>query len=233
MAFSKTHDETAPVDHTTFTSQPGALRDTKISLRERLQFGGMYFPSTHDELAGEHSYVRMANQSAKPTAVAAKGMLYVKTVAGLIELFYEDAAGTEVQLTTGGVVNATSVFVTGDWIISTVTTPHAGWTNVSATYSNKFIRINATPLTTGGADTHTHGVGSYAGPSHLHTVPFAGWTNVGSGADAANLTGGTGTSTRMSADRDTSLSGTGAVTGTSASGDNVPAYVQVVTFQKD
>src|SRR3990167_2016050 len=51
---------------------------------------------------------------------------------------------------------------TGDWMISSVTTARTGWTNVSATYSDKFMRINATPLTTGGTDTHTHAGGSYA-----------------------------------------------------------------------
>ena len=67
-------------------------------------------------------------------------------------------------------VPAGSPFVTGDWIISSVTTAHSGWTNVSATYSNKFIRINGTPLTTGGADTHTHGVGTYTSPTSGSTA---------------------------------------------------------------
>jgi hypothetical protein len=228
MAFSVSHDETIPANHTTFESQPGYVRNTKISLRERLQFGGVYFPSTHDELAGEHSYVRMANQSSAPTAVATKWMLYV-TSSGL---FVREPGGTSIQITSTSSISGSS-FVTGDWIISTVTTAHSGWTNVSSTYSNKFMRINATPLTTGGADTHTHGAGSYAGPSHTHTVP-ASSTGWGAGsATSGKLTTGQDGGTSATTDRDTSASGTGAVTGTSASGDNVPAYVQVVIFQKD
>ena len=217
MAFSKTHDETSPANHTTFESQPGHTRDVKISFRERLQLGGMYFPSTHDELAGEYSYVRMANQSSAPSAVATKWMLYV-TSAGL---FVREPGGTSIQLASTTGISGSS-FVTGDWIISTVTTAHSGWTNVSATYSDKFMRINATPLTTGGANTHTHAAGSYAGPSHTHTQT----------ADATQ-TDFTGALEYADAGVQTGASGTGAVTGTSASGDNVPAYVQVVIFQKD
>jgi len=75
-----------------------------------------------------------------------------------------------------------SGFVMGDLIVSTVTTARTGWTNVSATYANKFMRISATPLSAGGADTfsltlaeanlpgHTHAAGTLIGPAHTHTI---------------------------------------------------------------
>ena len=171
-------------------------------------------PYTHDELAGEHSYVRMANQGSAPAAVTGKWMLYV-TASGL---FVRAPDGTTIQITTASALNTPAdVFVTGDWILSTVTTTHSGWTNVSATYSNKFMRINATPLTTGGADTHTHGVGSFA---------VSGTTAL---SGAPDLMGGGGTPEPGNHTHTFSAS----VVGTSASGENVPAYVQVVVFQKN
>ncbi|MBU0598968.1 hypothetical protein KKF61_08360 [Patescibacteria group bacterium] len=117
-------------------------------------------------------------------------------------------------------------FVQGDWILSTVTTARTGWTNVSATYSNKFIRINATPLTTGGADTHTtpsHTLTTAEMPAHTHTTGLTsatkdpasgGFSDLGPGTTASGSTGGGGGHTHTAA-------------------DNVPAYVQTVIFQKD
>jgi hypothetical protein len=162
MAFSETWSETDPVNHTKFNAQPGHVRSVKTGVRERLQFGGMYYPSSHDEAAGEHTYLRM-RQTTKPTNVADKGFIYCKDMTGTTELFFEDEAGNEIQLTAGGVLRDSVNAKTGDWLHSSVTTARTGWTNVSATYSDKFIRINATPLTTGGANTHTHAAGSLAG----------------------------------------------------------------------
>lgn len=107
----------------------------------------------------------------------------------------------------------------------------AGTTDVSATYSNKFVRINATGGTTGGADTHTHAAGSYAGPSHTHTFTSDGITfgsapggNVGADSSGTLDTKHYHTGT-------TDAGGTGAVTGTSASSSNVPAYVTAIACQ--
>ncbi len=136
-----------------------------------------------------------------------------------------------------------SEFLTGDWIVSSVTTAHPGWTNVSATYSNKFMRINATPLTTGGADTHSHGAGSYVGPSHNHSGPSH--THSISASENQKEAGGGGGSEYAAASHthtgstgsggtgNTGSAGNSAITGTSATANNIPAYVQVVIFQKD
>jgi hypothetical protein len=116
-------------------------------------------------------------------------------------------------------------FVTGDWLLSSVTTARTGWTNVSATYSDKFIRINATPLTTGGTDTHTH-----TGGAHAHGAGSYIWTT-----NTGGLAGG------AAAGYGYTPSGAVPITGSSASGGavatgsgaNVPAFVQVVIFEKD
>jgi len=131
------------------------------------------------------------------------------------------------QITTAGKVAESAIsnypFKTGDWVLSTVDTARTGWTNVSATYSNKFMRINATPLTTGGADTHVH-----AGPSHTHSVPAL------SISAPSQASGGSGPYCFAASSASTGTGTTGAEgTGNTGSADNIPAYVQVVIFQKD
>src|SRR3990167_8027314 len=89
----------------------------------------------------------------------------------------------------------------------------AGTTDSTSTYSDKFMRINATGGSTGGADTHTHAAGSYVGPSHSHGGATGGVSFGGGGSLTAGALD-TAHTHSISAD------GTGAVTGTSASGDN-------------
>ena len=84
--------------------------------------------------------------------------------------------------------------------------------DVSATYSNLFIRVNATAGSTGGADTHTHAAGSYIGPVHTHTL----------NTSPLDETAGT---TTMPTGSTTDSGGGGAITGTSASGSNIPSFL--------
>lgn len=159
-------------------------------------------------------------------------------------------ANTKTLTVTGDATISTTPYapVAGDLISSTVNTARTGWTNVSATYANKFMRISATPLSTGGADTHTHAVGSFVSPttgSHTltatempaHTHTFS-WGIIGAGGsylDAEDrYAGATDSTTSSSAGSGGGHTHTGgAITGTSAAGDNVPAYLTVCIFQKD
>ncbi len=233
MPFTVTWSETSPQGTAAANTLDTIIQQLKTSVRERLQFGGVYFPSDHDELSGEHSYVRCAEQSSNPTGVANKGFLFVKDASGVAELYYMDDASQAIQLTSNGALKDSVSAKSGDFLSSGVTTARSGWTNVTSTYTGKFMRIGGTPLTTGGADTHTHGAGSYAGPSHSHTVPASSavW---GTGAKTdGKLTTAQDGGNSANTDASTSSSGTGAVTGTSASGDNVPAYVSTVLWKKD
>ena len=120
-------------------------------------------------------------------------------------------------------------FVTGDWIISSVATARTGWTNVSATYSNKFMRINATPLTTGGVDTHTtpsHTLTTAEMPAHTHSF----YAHPGTGLTCTVRTGDAGSGN--SGANDTSSTGDGGGH-THAAADNVPVYISVICWQKD
>ena len=157
---------------------------------------------------------------------------------------FQVSAGDLLQL-----VPAKDPFQVGDWISSSVTTARTGWANVSATYANKFMRINATPLGTGGSDTHSHtlstanlavhghGVGTYAaaGPgTHTHPLEvyrgLAGSLNPSTGGTAGEyaINSGAGTSHGHSITGSSANAGSGSA----FSGANVSAYVQVTVFQK-
>jgi len=147
---------------------------------------------------------------------------------------------TPLSVAQGGNGNATGNneidFKAGDWIMSSVTTPRTGWTNVSATYSNKFIRINATPLTTGGADTHSHTNGTLTCDSHVLTIAempshyhASTFNSHGTGNVGSNGNGQFGNTDSMGGGGGHSHT----ISGSSASASNVPAYVQGVMFQKN
>jgi hypothetical protein len=62
-------------------------------------------------------------------------------------------------------------FRSGDLLLSSNTTCPDGWTDVSAIYNGKMIRISSgTPLETGGSDTHSHTLTEANLPAHTHGV---------------------------------------------------------------
>jgi len=160
-------------------------------------------------------------------------------------------------ITIPGSSTLADVFRSGDLLLSANAAAPTGFTDESATYNNSFIRISSgTPLTTGGADTHSHGAGGYTGPSHTHgpgsyagpshTHGAGGYavaptTTNGGGCCAGGLSnppattpvsgtsaaGGTGAITGTSA-----ADGSQAVAGTSAVANNIPVYVQVKIYKK-
>jgi len=73
----------------------------------------------NEDDAGEHSKVTL-RATTKPTAVASKGFVYGKDVSGKIELFYEDEDGSEIQITTGGILNSCNLV--GDQTVAGVKT---------------------------------------------------------------------------------------------------------------
>ena len=102
-------------------------------------------------------------------------------------------------------------------------------TDVSATYSNLFVRVNATQGTLGGGNTHEHTAGTFAGSSHTHSIGNA----IGDNSAGATDTGG---GQQYSLDDHTHNSATGsggggAISGTSASGANVPSFVTMKACQ--
>lgn len=105
-------------------------------------------------------------------------------------------------------------------------------TDVSVTYSNLFVRINATQGTLAGSDTHTHTAGTYVGPSHTHTVPYSGWTGQNINGSNGQIVGWTITTlAAFTADNATGSGGSGAITGTSTASSNVPSYLSAKLCQ--
>lgn len=144
--------------------------------------------------------------------------------------------GTVIDTAYGGTGNANGIGLPTGAIFFMITgSCPTGSTDVSTTYSNKFVRINATAASTGGTDTHTHAAGTYAGPSHTHSVPYSGWSTTSKVGNSTDLDTGKGSeaSDITTANNTSGAGGTGAVTGTSASADNVPAYVTMKACQVD
>jgi len=76
------------------------FRRLYIAIRERMQVDHVWESA---QLDGAHNKVSLALQTIKPAVVAGYGYLYTKDVgSGAIELFYEDAAANEVQLSKAG-----------------------------------------------------------------------------------------------------------------------------------
>ena len=116
----------------------------------------------------------------------------------------------------------------GDIILSSNVSTPSGWSDVSSTYNNKFIRISSsTPLSTGGVDSHSHTAGSYIGPSHNHTTTIIDGGNEQASA-GDGLLGNYGEH-----EHTISSNGNAAITGVSATSNNVPAYIQIKMYKKD
>jgi len=146
----------------------------------------------------------------------------------------------------------TSAFITGDWLLSSVSTAHTGWTNVSATYSDKFMRINTTPLSTGGSNTHQHTLIEDNIPSHSHGATGLSVDSDGAHVHAIPIHRDPGTQSMLcewestlnrtldqgsesgshthTATGNTSSTGSGTAT---TSVNHIPSYFQTVVFQKD
>ena len=216
-AFAADWSNSIPADHTKLNSGPASVVAVRVAVSDRLATIVNGFTSGETSPIGILKLPFIAVSA--PSTVTDQYQLYGKVVGGKTLLHGKDEDGTEVVF---------QGMRSGDILLSSSTTTPPSFTDVSTTYANKFIRISATALSTGGADTHTHGAGSYAGPSHTHTfttggVSFGGGGSLTAGAlDTAHTHSGT-----------TDAGGTGAITGTSASGDNVPAYVTLKAYQKD
>lgn len=228
MPFTNNWSETSPQGTTAANTLDTIIQQLKTSVRERLQFGGMYFPSDHDDLAGEHSYVRMTEQSSNPAAVSNKGFQLVKDVSGITELHYMDDAAQTVQITTNNKLNAAAlggvypvanlaalanilpyVFPVGFIYISAVSTSPAtlfGFGTWTATGTGRvLVGINS-----GDADFDTAGEtggSKTVNIAHTHTVPASSAVWGQGAASGGKLTTGQDGGTSASTDAPTSSSG--------------------------
>ncbi|KKW12634.1 MAG: Tail Collar domain protein [Parcubacteria group bacterium GW2011_GWA2_49_9] len=180
-------DTSTPTGSANPTQGDDRIRELKLAIVER-EGQDHYWPAsgtTYDnDDCGFHKKVTLLVQTTI-TQKADAGILYSKDVAAKAELHYKDEDGNEIQLTSVGALNGGSPFVTGDLLLSSVTTAHTGWTNVTATYASKHIRVGDTVLGTGGSATLAGTTGSHTlsiaeMPAHTHDVSVYGGFSAGS-----------------------------------------------------
>jgi len=229
--YTNTWDETKPAGSRDRSLGDDDIREFKAAIRERLATDHEFAADeTGSSVIGYHKKVTLTKRGSNEAAVNDAYILFSKDAGSdAIELYGVDDDGNIIQFTVAGklAVLGSQAWRSGDKLLSSNTTVPTGWTDQSSTYDNNFIRISSgTPLTSGGADTHTHAAGSYAGPSHTHTTSIvSGGTE--EAAAGSGLLGNLGEH-----EHTISASGTGAVTGTSASANNIPVYIQLKMYSK-
>lgn len=239
MSFIETWDSTKPAGSRDRSLGDDDIREFKRAIIERLAVDHIFVDDeTGYTTIGYHAKCTLYKQASNPGAVAACGILFTKDVgAGVIELFFEDAAGNVQQLTSAGLflVLGSDAWRTGDKLLSSNTNTPTGWSDISSTYNNNFIRISSgTPLTTGGADTHTHTGTSGSTvldttqiPAHTHQTT-SGQAGGGSHTGSQAWTSGIATYGNDSG----STGGGLGHTHTISSDSNVPVYVQMKMYSK-
>lgn len=186
-------NESSPAGSDNKADGDNRIREMKTQIREVIDVDHQFNSSGQDADNGKHTKVSLLEQADLGSGATGKPILGGQTVSGKPELVYTDEDDNDVQITSAGKVcglGSGQPWRAGDLILSSNTTAPTGWTDVSTTYDNKFIRIgDDTPLTTtGGSDTLSGNTGSttltaaQSGlPAHTHTVT------------ASNTTGGAGT----------------------------------------
>ncbi len=201
-----------------------------------------------DEIEAVCNALTSANLAAGSVLAAAFGADVVRANYGLIKhsdgSLYVDLSDTTpgLELTDGGlrvksygliqrVVNGLEWGVAGDMLLTSRATTPDGFSDVSATYADKFIRISSTALTAAGSDTHDHGAvtGSHTltvaeMPAHTHESGLFSGSGVNSGGGASGATTPINTE---------SAGGGGGHTHTITSANNVPAYITLRMCQKN
>jgi hypothetical protein len=98
-------DETTPSNATNISDGDDHIRDLRIGTRIRMEKEHVAPAAT--SAGGEHKFITLQAQGTKPTLSGSQiAAVYSKDVAGVKELFFEDSAGTETQITTAGALNA-------------------------------------------------------------------------------------------------------------------------------
>jgi len=101
------YDATKPQGTLPIRDLDETIRDFKIAVQERLEreHGGI-----NDADSGRHRVISMPAVGT-PGGIAGRAQMYCKNVNGVIEMFYLDSNGTEVQMTSGGKLNLSATTV--------------------------------------------------------------------------------------------------------------------------
>jgi len=149
----------------------------------------------------------------------------------------------ELQVDAYGIISLSSDGViwgrTGDVVLTSSASTPDGFTDVSATYADKVIRISATALSTGGSDTLAGASGSttltaaQSGlPAHTHTMPLYSPNNGGTSGVPQDTPGPTDT-TSAATNANSAAAASSGHTHSLTSVACVPAYMTLKMLQKD
>jgi hypothetical protein len=179
------------------------FRQLYVAIRERMQVDHIWKVGETD---GGHNKVSLAKQTGAPLTTAAYGFIYTKDVgSGVIELFYKDAAGNEVQLTGGGL---STYFPAATKMPFYMNVAPLGWT-IDTTLDDKLLFVTKGSGAGGQTGGGAHSTGSWtisgitnqavtltAGQSglrdHIHSVTYTQGT---AGGQQTNPTGSGPTAT--------------------------------------
>lgn len=93
-------DETTPTNATNLSDGDDHILDIRKGVRIRLEYEHSTLGSS--SAGGKHKFITLQNQASKPTVDATQvAAVYTKQVSSLQELFFEDEAGNEIQITDG------------------------------------------------------------------------------------------------------------------------------------
>lgn len=182
--FTRTWDaayEAVPADSDQISEGALRIRQTRTDVQERGEVDHSWAGDVDDGLHLKVTFVDPLG--AKPTQADDQTYLYTKDVSGTSELFFEDEAGNEIQLTGGGETFDDALFPAGTkcpfyqvaapaggfWVIDDTVTDHmmrvvntAAGTGGSTGGSDSPILMDVVPshthpFTTGSSGSHTHG----------------------------------------------------------------------------
>lgn len=183
MPYTDTWDasfEALPTDSNYVYEVDNYIRQLKLAVRERMEKDHYFDEAGTDADHGEHSKITFHAQSAKPTAVANKGFLYIKDVSAKVELFWEDEDGNEKQITSGGNIQS---FPAGTKMVFYQNTAPAGWT-IDNTLDDKLLFVTKGSVAGGETGGGAHSSGTWTQPNHLHTTGDVTLTAAQSGVPA-------------------------------------------------
>jgi hypothetical protein len=126
MAYTETWSEIQPGGSEARSLGDDRIREFKRAIRERLA-ADHNFKATEagDDTIGYHIATHLLDNVSDPTPVAGTGIIFSKTVDGVIELCYSDEDGLVKQITTKGKLNVAAdeaVLLTGAQTVAGVKT---------------------------------------------------------------------------------------------------------------
>lgn len=158
--------EAIPADGDDINEGADRIRDTKLGIRERMEKDHYMAVAGTDADHGEHKQVTLRKLAAAPGNVADKAFLYIKDVGdGVMELFFEDEAGNEIQITSGTALGA--AFPSGTKLPFYQDAAPSGWT-IQTGLNDKLLFITKGSVAGGLAGGIVHATGTWTQPDHTH-----------------------------------------------------------------